>query len=56
MTTLDLYQNDYVIVLIKKSELNKAFRSIDKYYRLLDELEDIMVQHGKRLRLRLEED
>lgn len=56
MQTLDLYQNDYVIVLIKKSELSNVFRSIDKYYRLLDELEDIMRLHGKKLRLRLEED
>lgn len=56
MTTLDLYQNDYVIVLIKKSELFKAFQSMEKYNRLLAELEDIMVLHGKKLRLRLEED
>lgn len=56
MQVVDIYQNEYVIVLIKKSELSNAFRSIDKYYRLLDELEDIMLLHGKKLRLRLEED
>ena len=56
MITLDLYQNDYVIVLLKKSELFKAFQSMENYNRLLAELEDIMVLHRKKLRLRLEED
>ena len=56
MTTLDLYQNDYVIVLLKKSELFKAFQSMENYNRLLAELEDIIRVHRKKLRLRLEED
>ena len=56
MQTLDISSSDYVIVLIKKSELFKAFQSMDNYNRLLAELEDIMVLHGKKLRLRLEED